>query len=75
MERESTTHINKSISGRPFTRERNRYNRMLDFNKRYYLVIQVTETTNDSKKLFKIINNLLGKKNENPLPPELMIGS
>ena len=42
---------------------------MLDFSKRHYLVTQVTEATKDSKKLFKIINNLLGKKNVNPLPP------
>ena len=30
---------------------------------------QVTEATNDPKKLFRIVNNLLGKKNRNPLPP------
>ena len=33
------------------------------------MVTQVTQATNDSEKLFKIINNLLRKKNENPLPP------
>ena len=42
---------------------------MLDFNKRHYLVTQVTEATDDSKKLFKIVNNVLGKKKENLLPP------
>ena len=33
-----------------FTIERNRYNRILDFNKRNYILKQVTGTTNDSKK-------------------------
>ena len=32
-----------------FSRERNTYNRMLDFNRRHYLVTQVTETTNEYK--------------------------
>ena len=33
-----------------FTIERNRYYRMLDFNKRNFIVKQLTEATNDSKK-------------------------
>ena len=58
-----------------FIRERNRYNRMPDFNKRHYLVTQVREATNDSKKLFKIINNLLGKRMRTHYHQQQMIGS
>ena len=58
-----------------FTRERNRYNRILDFNKRHNFVTQVTEETNDSKKLFKIINNLLGKKMRTQYHQQQMVGS
>ena len=36
-----------------FTIERNRCNRMLDFNKRNYIVKQVTGATNDSKNYFR----------------------
>ena len=42
---------------------------MLDFNKRHYLVTQITEATSDSKKLFQIIKQPTRKKNDNPLPP------
>ena len=47
-----------------FTRERNRYIRMLEFQKRHYLVTKVEEATTDSRQLFQ----LLGCKEENPLP-------
>ena len=50
-----------------FTIERNRYSRMLDLIKRNYIIKQLTEATNNTKKLFRRVNNLLGKKNENPL--------
>ena len=48
---------------------------MLDFNKRHYLVTQVIVATNDSKKLFKIINNLLGKRMKTHYHQQQMIGS
>ena len=35
-----------------FTRERNRYTRMLEFQKRHYLVTKLEEATTDSKQLF-----------------------
>ena len=35
--------------------ERNRYNRMLDFNKRNYIIKQVTESTNDSKNYLELL--------------------
>ena len=51
-----------------FTRERNRYNTMLNYYKRNHLVGQVKEAQNDSKQLFRIVDSILGRKNENPLP-------
>ena len=51
-----------------FTRERNRYTRMLEFQKRHYLVTKVEEATTDSRQLFQLVGTLLGHKKENPLP-------
>ena len=51
-----------------FTRERNRYTRMLEFKKRHYLVTKVEEATTDSRQLFQLVGSLLGCKEENPLP-------
>ena len=51
-----------------FTRERNRYTRMLEFHKRHYLVTKVEEATTDSGQLFQLVGKLLGCKEENPLP-------
>ena len=51
-----------------FTRERNRYTRMLEFHKRNYLVTKVEEATTDSRQLFQLVGSLLGRKEENPLP-------
>ena len=51
-----------------FTRERNRYTRMLEFHKRHYLVTKVEEATTDSRQLFQLVGSLLGCKQENPLP-------
>ena len=53
---------------RAFTRECNRYNRMLDYNKTHYLVTKINEANKDSKKLFRALYSILGNKNENPLP-------
>ena len=50
-----------------FTRERNRYTRMLEFQKRHYLVTKVEEATTDSKQLFQLVGSLLGHKEDNPL--------
>ena len=52
-----------------FTRERNRYTTMLNFSKRASIVNLVHTSQNDSKKLFRLVNKLLGKKNSNPMPP------
>ena len=51
-----------------FTRECNRYTRMLEFQKRHYLVTKVEETTLDSRQLFQLVGSLLGWKEDNPLP-------
>ena len=48
-----------------FTRERNRYNKMLEYSKRHHLVTAINETSQDPKKLFKLLNNILGNNNEN----------
>ena len=51
-----------------FARERNRYTRMLEFQKRHYLVIKVEEATTDIKQLFQLLGSLLGHKENNPFP-------
>ena len=51
-----------------FTRERNRYTRMLEFQKRHHLVTKVEEATTDSRQLFQLVGTLLGCKEENLLP-------
>ena len=51
-----------------FTREQNRYNRMLDYNKRHHLIMKIDKANKDSKQLFRTLNSLLGNKSENPLP-------
>ena len=54
---------------RAYTKEWNRYNRMLEFNKRMYIINKVKESTNNSRQLIKLAVNLLGKKDENPMSP------
>ena len=54
---------------RAFTREWNRYNTMLEFNKRQYIITKVNDSANNSRQLFKLVGNLLGKKDENTVPP------
>ena len=51
-----------------FTREWNRYNRVLDYNKRHHLVTKINEANKDCKQLFRALNSTLGNKSENPLP-------
>ena len=52
-----------------FTRERNRYNTILNFNKRASLAKLVESAQGDSKKLFRVVSSLLGCKEDNPMPP------
>ena len=52
-----------------YKRERNRYIRMLDFNKRNFILGRIVKATNNSKQLFSIVEGLLGNTKENPLPP------
>ena len=47
---------------RAFTREQNRHNRMLEFNKRQYIITKDNESTSNSGQLFKLVGNVLGKK-------------
>ena len=51
-----------------FTRERNRYTTMLRFSKRASIVELVYSAQNDCKKLFRLVNKILGKENSNPMP-------
>ena len=51
-----------------FTKERNRYTTMLRFNKRASIVELVYSAQNDCKKLFRLVNKILGKENSNPMP-------
>ena len=45
---------------------------MLNFSKRASIVDPVHKSQNDSKKLFNLINNVLGRKTSNPLPQTKM---
>ena len=49
------------------TRERNRYVKMLNFSKWASIVDLVYQSQNDCKKLFNLVNNILGRKSSNPL--------
>ena len=42
---------------------------MLRFSKRSSLASLVQSVEWDSKKLFKIVNSVLGRKDDNPMPP------
>ena len=53
-----------------YKRERNRYNTIPKFKKSHSLFTLITENSKDSKKLYKLINQLTGQKEENPLPVE-----
>ena len=48
--------------------ERNRYINMLKLKKTHSLHQSVKQNSTDSKKLFKLINELTGNKDHNPLP-------
>ena len=52
-----------------FTREQNRYNKMLEYNKRHHLVTIIKETNKHSKQLFKALDSILGNKNEKQQEP------
>ena len=41
---------------------------MLNYNKRASLATLVESAEKDSRKLFRIVNSLLGRKEENPMP-------
>ena len=41
---------------------------MLEHNKRHHLVTTIKETGQDPNKFFKLLNSILGNKNENQLP-------
>ena len=45
---------------------------MLNFSKRASIVDLVHKSQNDSKKLFNLVNDILGRKTSNPLPQAKM---
>ena len=51
-----------------FARERNRYNKQLDYYKHNGVVKQIDDAGKDTRKLHKIVNSILGWKTDNPLP-------
>ena len=52
-----------------YTRERNRFNTMLKVKKCHSLHTIILESKHDIKKLYKIINNMISGKTQNPMPP------
>ena len=50
--------------------ERNRHNTMLKFKKRHSWFTLIEENSKDAKKLYTLISQLMGQKEENPLPEE-----
>ena len=52
-----------------YTRERNRFNTMLKFKKHHSLHTLILESKHDTKKLYKLINNMISGKTQNPMPP------
>ena len=51
-----------------YTRERNRYNHMLNYNKRNTICSHIQKIGKDAKSLNKYINKLTGTKDINPMP-------
>ena len=52
-----------------YTRERNQFNTMLKFKKCHSLLTLILESKHDTKKLYKLINNIISGKTQNPMPP------
>ena len=53
-----------------YKRERNRYSAVLTFQKRHSLFTLIEENSKDAKKLYKLVSQLTGQKQENILPEE-----
>ena len=52
-----------------YTRERNRFNTTLKYKKCHSLHTLILESKHDTKKLYKLINNMTSGKILNPMPP------
>ena len=52
-----------------YKKECNIYNRLLKFHKKQVISGMVIDAGRDTKKLYKIINNITGTKEDNPMPP------
>ena len=51
-----------------YKRERNRYNAMLTYHKSQQICQRVRDAKGNTKKLHRVINKVMGKRDENPLP-------
>ena len=51
-----------------YKRERNRYNFMLKYAKTQHLQELIIDSRGDTKRLYKIVNKPIGKRDDNPLP-------
>ena len=50
-----------------YMKERNNYNRLLIYHKKQTISKKITESKNDTKQLFNIINNITVSKTANPM--------
>ena len=51
-----------------YKRERNRYNNMLTYEKQQNVIGLVQKAIGDTQKLYKIVNKIIGKRDQNPFP-------
>ena len=51
-----------------YKKEHNIYSRLLKFHKKQVISGMVIDASRDTKKLYKIINNITGTKEDNPMP-------
>ena len=53
-----------------YKREQNRYNTMLRFKKQHSLFTLIKENSDEARKLYKLISQLTGQKEDNLLPED-----
>ena len=55
-----------------YKRERNRYNFMLKYAKTQHLQQSILDSKGDTKKLYRVVNKTIGKRDDNPLPTSVL---
>ena len=58
-----------AAQSKTYTRERNRFNTMLKLKKHHCPHTLILENIHDTKKLYKLINNMISGKPQNPMSP------